>query len=237
MKRTLLVVAVVLAIGAGAAAIAAIPGDGGVITACYNNDPASAQFGTLRVIDPSAEPTTRGTNYHSTCQSGEQQITWNQQGPTGRTGPAGPRGPSTTFTFQARGSRIYLALPGIEGDSTDEGHEGEIDIEQLSLGGSGKVSKGEIVIIKSVDKSSPSLFKGAVNGKHFAKAVLTCRKGKGKKPKDYLEITLENVVISSARSTNPPNGDPREEVTLNFAKLTETFKGKGRSSISFVPGQ
>jgi type VI secretion system secreted protein Hcp len=40
----------------------------------------------LRVLDP-------GVNNDNTCFGGEEEITWNQQGPTGSTGPAGPTGP------------------------------------------------------------------------------------------------------------------------------------------------
>src|SRR3954454_9282419 len=77
---------VVFAVGAGAAAWAAIPGADGVLHGCY-----SKSGGALRVIDSAS----------SKCKSTELPITWNQTGPAGpvgaegsagATGPAGPAG-------------------------------------------------------------------------------------------------------------------------------------------------
>jgi hypothetical protein len=76
------VVGALVVLGVGAAfAFGAIPGGGGVISACYSNT-----NGDLRVIDAQAG---------GTCPSGETALTWNQKGPTGpkgATGPAGIRG-------------------------------------------------------------------------------------------------------------------------------------------------
>ena len=45
-------------------------------------------IGSLRVVDPSGSITE-----DTSCTSGEEQITWNQQGPQGATGPTGATGP------------------------------------------------------------------------------------------------------------------------------------------------
>ena len=71
-----------MAVGGGIA-YAAIPGDGGVIHACYKTS-----NGDIHVIDPSA-----------TCAENETRLTWNQvglrgeAGPQGQPGPQGPQGP------------------------------------------------------------------------------------------------------------------------------------------------
>ncbi|MGH3072736.1 MAG: hypothetical protein ACRDNB_10780, partial [Gaiellaceae bacterium] len=62
---------------AGGIAVAAIPGDGGVIQACYTKG-----TGALRVID-----TARGQTCHPTK---ELALAWNQAGAKGDPGPAGP---------------------------------------------------------------------------------------------------------------------------------------------------
>ena len=66
----------VLAIGAGVS-YAAIPSSNGTISACLDAK------GALKVIDAEA-----GT----TCGTGRQLLTWNQQGPQGVPGPQGPKG-------------------------------------------------------------------------------------------------------------------------------------------------
>lgn len=67
-------------------AVAAIPGAGGVIHACYQTGGTSGSPGAVRIIDDA----------NSSCQAGEQAIAWNQTGPQGPAGPqgaAGPQGP------------------------------------------------------------------------------------------------------------------------------------------------
>ncbi|MEA2972482.1 MAG: hypothetical protein QOG82_940 [Actinomycetota bacterium] len=78
-------------LGAAGVAVASIPGQGGVINACYADN-----NGALRLVDSDAG---------GTCKNKETAIQWNQTGlpgpvgpqgpagPTGATGPAGPAGP------------------------------------------------------------------------------------------------------------------------------------------------
>ncbi len=91
----------VVALGAGvggAVAATNIPGPNGVITGCYltpagfseQDTDSPLPVGSLRVIDPSdSTDTETGVNG---CTTGEQQITWNQQGPTGPQGSPGQNG-------------------------------------------------------------------------------------------------------------------------------------------------
>lgn len=74
---TRLLAALVIVVMGASVAVAAIPGDGGVITACYKKS-----GGALRVVDVST----------TSCGSGESSLTWNQQGPKGDTGAQGPKG-------------------------------------------------------------------------------------------------------------------------------------------------
>ncbi len=89
-KKITSIAVVVAALAAGGVAGAAIPGEGGVITACYRTvreygrpGVASAGAGELRVVDDATR-----------CRSDELPLTWNQQGPAGPTGEAGPAGPA-----------------------------------------------------------------------------------------------------------------------------------------------
>jgi type VI secretion system secreted protein Hcp len=249
--KLLLATIVALAVAAaGAVAVASIPGGDGVITACYNNVPGST-YGTLRVIDPALQNDPgRPVPATYSCQSNESQITWNQQGPAGPTGPPGDRGevgPAAVpsfLNFRAGGDRIYLDIGDIKGESTDDKHKGDIEIEDASLGSApgqstGRRTHGEIVITKKVDKSSPKLFEAAAKGRHFDTAVVTLakKKGKGKGQQDFLVIKLQDVLVSSVRSKNPAHGAPSEQVTLNFTKLQQTYRGNGTSRVTLVPSQ
>lgn len=83
----------VAALGAGAAiAVGQIGATGSTYTGCVltnQGDTATVPIGSLRVLDPAVTD-------DMSCTSGEEQITWNQQGPQGQTGPQGPQGPQGT---------------------------------------------------------------------------------------------------------------------------------------------
>jgi len=128
---------------------------------------------------------------------------------------------------------IFLNLDGIEGESSDKDHEGEIDVLgwgwQMSQsgtthtgggGGSGTTQIGDISIIKYADKASPLLYLAVMSGQHITEAVLTIRRTGGENPTPYLTITMTNVLVTSARPGGS-SADERlvEQVTLNFAQV------------------
>lgn len=103
-------VAIVLA---GGVAVAAIPGDGGVIQGCYTK-----VGGLLRVID-----TAKGQKCHSSL---EIPISWSQkgqqgaqgiQGPAGQNGAPGERGP--------QGEQGPSGKDGVDGQNGQPGPQGE----------------------------------------------------------------------------------------------------------------
>ena len=84
-----IVLPTVAALGAGAAvAIGAAVGSGGAINGCvvtsFTNE-NELPLGTLRVLDPAVSG-------DENCVSGEEPISWNQQGQTGAQGPPGTPG-------------------------------------------------------------------------------------------------------------------------------------------------
>ncbi len=132
-----IVLPTILALGAGGAvAVAAAVGTGGTINGCYltSNDQTGTALGTLRVLDPSVSGDT-------SCNTGEQSISWNQQGPPGApgtpgapgaagapgqtgptgspgaTGPTGPAGPAGGNPGQSGSSAdIFMLLSPPSGD-------------------------------------------------------------------------------------------------------------------------
>jgi len=145
---------------------------------------------------------------------------------------------SSAVAFAA--SDYFLKLDGIEGESTSKGHAKEIDIQSWSWGmsnsgssgtggggGAGKVSFSDISFMKSVDKSSPALFKACATGKHIDKATLTVRNSDGQ---DYLHYQLENVLCTSLQQSG--GGDaPTESLSLNYEKFKIEYQQPTRKGL------
>ena len=126
----------------------------------------------------------------------------------------------------------FLKLDGVEGESTDDKHKGEIDIESWSWGASstspsgqaraGKACVSSFNFTKKVDKASPALMANAVSGMAMKSAVLTARKA-GDRPVEYIKVTLENVLVSSYQGAGSSSSLPTEQFSLNFSKMTVQY--------------
>src|SRR6266480_3476009 len=127
----------------------------------------------------------------------------------------------------------FLKIDGIEGESQDDKHEGEIDIESFSWGatqsgtiavggggGAGKVSMQDFHFAMGVNKATPILFLACAQGDHIKNAILTCRKA-GKEQQEFLKITMSDVLVSSFQTGGSGAGDvvPTDQISLNFAKI------------------
>ena len=146
---------------------------------------------------------------------------------------------------------MFLMLDGIKGESADDKHKGEIDIESFSWGlsqsgsgsrgsgsGTGKVDIADITIQKHVDKASPTLMLACANGKHITKGKLTLRKA-GENPLEYLTVDLESILVSSYQVGGSNGGGiPTESISLNFVKVkteywTQSDKGAKGENANF----
>ena len=132
----------------------------------------------------------------------------------------------------------FLKIDGVDGESTDDKHKGEIEVESFSLGatnagsfqsggggGSGKVAMADIHIVKKVDKASAKLLTSCCTGEHLKTATLVCRKA-GKDQQEFLKITMGPVLISSFQHGGSANSDiiPTEQISINFAKIEMEYK-------------
>jgi type VI secretion system secreted protein Hcp len=133
----------------------------------------------------------------------------------------------------------FIKLEGIQGESTMKGEEGAIKITSFEFSGtsvadttatglaSGKRTISEIVIQKSADAASISLFKSFLTGEHVKGNVeidfVTTEHNGTATP--YLKYELTNVLITSYSLSS--GGDrPTESLSLNFQKISATFTGK-----------
>jgi type VI secretion system secreted protein Hcp len=132
----------------------------------------------------------------------------------------------------------FLKIDGVESESTDDKHKGEIDCMSFSWGqvntgtsghgagaGAGKVQPQDFSFTKKLDKASPVLMNACATGQHFKKAVLTARKAGGGQ-QEYLKITMEDLMVTSYQVGGSAEGDPVpiDQVSVNFAKLEMSYK-------------
>lgn len=130
-------------------------------------------------------------------------------------------------------ANVFLKFtPDIKGESLQEGYEGQIEILSYSWGvsqaGGFSFSTGGTVAKANVHdmsvsfqqcSASPKLMEHCAKGKHFDSALLSCLKAGGDKQEKYLEITLEDVIVSSYTTGGSGDDMPHESLTLNFAKV------------------
>ena len=131
----------------------------------------------------------------------------------------------------------FLKIEGVDGESTDGKHGGEIDIESWSWGasnsgtsagggggGAGKVSMNDFHFVMRANKASPKLMLACSTGEHLKSAVLTCRKAGGEQ-QEYMTIKMYDLLVSSYQ-TGGSNGDviPLDQIALNFSKIEFEYK-------------
>ena len=127
----------------------------------------------------------------------------------------------------------FLKIEGVPGESSDSKHKDWIDIQSYSFGatqtassggggGAGKVKIQDLMITKTLDKSSPNLFLKCATGEHIKEVVITARKSGGNQ-QEFLKWKLTDVMISSYQ-VNGEGGIPTEQISLNFAKIEFEYK-------------
>ncbi|HEX2047947.1 MAG TPA: type VI secretion system tube protein Hcp [Acidimicrobiales bacterium] len=133
---------------------------------------------------------------------------------------------------------MFLKLDGIEGESKDAKHKGELDIESFSFGasnpgstsggtggGAGQVSMNDFSFTTQVSKASPKLFLACASGQHLKTAVLSVRKAGGQQ-QDFLKVTLSDVTVSGYHEAASEASDVlADHVTMGFAKIQVSYSG------------
>ena len=146
---------------------------------------------------------------------------------------------------------MFLKVEGIDGESKNKDHVGEIDITSWTAGmtqsgtthkgggsGGGKVNFQDISFTKEVDKATAPLMQACATGKHIPEIVLVTRKSGGE-ALDYLKIEMKECIISSHQMGGAAGSDDMvsESVTINFGIINFTYKeqddnGVAKSTVS-----
>jgi type VI secretion system secreted protein Hcp len=129
----------------------------------------------------------------------------------------------------------FLKVDGIEGESTNVAHKGEIDVLSWSWGvtaqaapgggGAGKASFQDFQFVTRISKASPRLFLSCATGTHHKTASLSGVRTAGKNKGDFLKYKLTDVQVTSVQHGDSETGPPTEQFSLNY----------GRFEISFTP--
>jgi type VI secretion system secreted protein Hcp len=151
------------------------------------------------------------------------------------------------------GYEIHLDLASIQGESLSAAHPNEIELTSFSWGVSnspvntstglvkgGKVSMTEVTVTKFIDKASVQLLKASATGQILKTAKITWSKSTGgKKPEDFITITLTGVLISSVQQTSSreSEGMGTEKVTLSFDKVNVDYKVQDKTGLLISAGQ
>ena len=127
-------------------------------------------------------------------------------------------------------AEYFLRIDGVDGESADAKHKGEIVLEafswhesnagSVSIGGgaaAGRVHFDDLRCVARTSKASPRLLVACASGEHLKSALLTCRRTTGVKL-EFLKIALTDVLVSSyavAGAVDPP----ADEFALAFGKV------------------
>jgi type VI secretion system secreted protein Hcp len=132
----------------------------------------------------------------------------------------------------------FLKIEGIQGESPDKTHKGEIQLESFSWGASqggtfshggggsaGKVQMQDFHFLMKINKASPKLMLACAQGDHVKSAILTCRKA-GKEQQEYLKVTFTDILVSSFQTSGSGGSDvlPMDQISLNFSKIELEYK-------------
>lgn len=131
---------------------------------------------------------------------------------------------------------MFMQLAGIKGECKDPQHKDEIIVLNWTFGAShsgvfhdgsgghyGKSKLRDFHFEKYMDSASPELFKYSLTGKHIPEVKFSIRNN-GKEPLDFLQLTLNKVIISSLDYDIVEDGRKiREILTLTFAEIQYEF--------------
>ena len=128
----------------------------------------------------------------------------------------------------------FLKIDGIQGESRDAKHKGEINLESFSWGeanvgapvggaGAGKVQIEDLHVVMKMNKASPLLLLACATGQHLKQAILTARKA-GKVQLEFLVFKFTDLLVSSYHTGGNTDIEPTDQVAFNFARIEVTYR-------------
>jgi type VI secretion system secreted protein Hcp len=139
---------------------------------------------------------------------------------------------------------LFLKIEGVEGDSADEFHKKEIEIDHWNVGATVTRVPGKHAVEKVVHnisvamrngKTTPILLQACASGRKFSSAIITGRKAGGKQ-EEYVKIKMEEVIIANV-NLHAASGDsaPVADMVLNFTKIEWEVKTQDDRGLTGMP--
>src|SRR5688572_19469446 len=134
----------------------------------------------------------------------------------------------------------FLKIDGVDGESTDDKHKGEIEVESFSWGvsqtgtfsaggggGAGKAQFQDFKFTKVISKASPVLFQACASGQHIKQAVFVGRTaGNERGGNQFLKYTFTDILVSRYHDAGSVGGDVIDAAALKYASVkTEATPG------------
>lgn len=139
-------------------------------------------------------------------------------------------------------TNMFIKFEGVDGEATDANHEAWIEILSWSHGFSQptspirtstgstveKANHSNLSITKYMDVATKDLLKACWNGTQFKTANMECFRASGEDENaiKYLEIKMEEVVVSNYSLSGGGGGIPIENLSLAYGKITYTYDSK-----------
>jgi type VI secretion system secreted protein Hcp len=136
----------------------------------------------------------------------------------------------------------FLKVDGIEGESADVSHKGEIDVLSWSWGvanvgsgpggpsgpgggggGAGRASFQDFTFVARISKASPQLFLSCATGTHHKAASLSGSRATGKAQDDFLKYKLSDVQVTSVQHGAGDADPPTEQFSLSYSRFEISF--------------
>jgi type VI secretion system secreted protein Hcp len=141
---------------------------------------------------------------------------------------------------------IYVKFEGgdtkIEGESRDDKHAKWLEVTSWNhvisqpksatsstAGGhtAERCEHGDMIFVKDMDSTSPSLWLACSQGDTFKKVTIEFMRASGKERVKYLEVVLNNVIVSSVAPSVAGEGLPSETFGLKYASVKWTYTIQG----------
>jgi len=132
----------------------------------------------------------------------------------------------------------FLKIDGIQGESADAKHKGEIELVSFGWGvdvetgagsggggGAGRARFQPFHFTMLTNKASPQLFLSTVSGKHLKEATLSVRRA-GKQALEYLKIKFSEVFVTSFHE-EAGHEPPTELIAFDFGRIEIEYGAHG----------
>lgn len=126
------------------------------------------------------------------------------------------------------GVAMFMKVDGVTGESEDSQHKGWTDIQSISWGASqpgamasgsggnaGRASFNDLIVVAYMDKGSAAILKNCVTGKHLPSVQISACKTGGTQI-EFMSITLQEVLVTSAQITGVDPGDAADRLLMNY---------------------